>query len=418
MLNMPPKLPLPDGNAFISIQNNTYITPRPEPQIPKSYVGQCMQAPLKKGEDYTLSFYAGRFKSWDNLTGKIFPFTVALFGNADCNAVPFGKAYASGNGCPANYSGWVFLGKTTVYSSGSWVQTKIRFTPSEDINIIEVGPDCSVLPPINDLTDSTTFLDYHIYYLDDMYLLPTKDFPFQYIHTQTGVACNGLPELQAPVFTNAVYQWYKDSVAIYGATGDTYNVTDTSGINYYNVLITTPGKCITSEPFLVTASRLNQIKIPADTVLCVNDTILLSPALPGITYIINGLTNSEVKINAIGDYTIVATDVYGCQKIFNTNITQQNCADCTIYVPSAFTPNGDGLNDVFKPKLNCLSYEFHCTIFNRWGEKIFETNDINKGWDGNYSGSKLSAGSYVYYINYKTSTGINKSARGVVVLIF
>jgi gliding motility-associated-like protein len=104
--------------------------------------------------------------------------------------------------------------------------------------------------------------------------------------------------------------------------------------------------------------------------------------------------------------------------MFNTNITQQNCADCAIYVPTAFTPNGDGLNDVFKPKLNCLSYEFHCTIFNRWGQKIFETNDINKGWDGNYSGNKLPPGSYVYYISYKTSTGINKSARGMVVLIF
>jgi hypothetical protein len=147
------------ANAFISIQNNTYITPIPEPQIPKSYVGQCLPSSLKKGINYTLSFYAGRFRAWDNLTGKdLSLLPVALFGNADCNAVPFGKKYALGNGCPANYSGWMLLGETTMYSSGAWVQGKINFTVPYDINVIEIGPDCGVLPPINDQTDSTTFM--------------------------------------------------------------------------------------------------------------------------------------------------------------------------------------------------------------------------------------------------------------------
>ena len=237
MYNMPPKLPLPDGNGFISIQNNTYIDPIPESQIPKTYVGQCLQQPLAKSESYTLSFYAGRFKSWDNLTGKLFPFTVAVFGNKDCNAVPFGKVYASGNGCPANYSGWIFLGETTIHSIDDWVQSKITFIAPDDINVIEVGPDCSVLSPINDLTDSTTFLDYHLYYLDDLHLLPTEDFNFKYIQSQTTGNCNGFPVLQAPVYTNASYQWYKDSIAVIGAISSTYSVTDTTGISYYNVRI-------------------------------------------------------------------------------------------------------------------------------------------------------------------------------------
>src|SRR5207253_7873998 len=68
-LHMRPALPLPDGGAFISIMNTAYLHAIPENEMTKSYVGQCLQAPLKKGEAYTLSFSAGRFKSWDNLTG-------------------------------------------------------------------------------------------------------------------------------------------------------------------------------------------------------------------------------------------------------------------------------------------------------------------------------------------------------------
>jgi len=174
MLHMPPKMPLPDGKGFISLLNSAYIDPIPENQMQKTYVSQCLQAALKTGEQYTLIFYAGRFRSWDNLTGKIFPFTVAIFGNVNCNAIPFGKPNVLGNGCPADYPGWVLLGKTVVESYGEWVQSKINFTAPDQINVIAIGPDCSILPPIADLTDSTTFLDYHIYYLDDLHLLPTS----------------------------------------------------------------------------------------------------------------------------------------------------------------------------------------------------------------------------------------------------
>ena len=417
MLNMPPSLPLPEGNAFISILNSAYLDNRPEKEMTKSYVGQCLQNPLIKGESYTMSFYAGRFRSWDNLTGKIFPFTVAVFGNADCNAVPFGKINAFGNGCPSNYAGWVLLGETTMYCNGQWVEGKVNLTIPYDIHVIETGVDCSILSPIIDLTDSTTFLDYHVYYLDDLHLLPTKDFPFQYIHSQIETGCNGLPVLEAPIIAGGSYQWYKDSVAIKGATATTYHVLDTTGKSYYNVLITTNDKCVTTEPFPVTASKLSDIHIPADTILCMNDTMLLAPAFEGITYDINGETSSAVMINKEGLYNITATDAYGCQKIFRTNVTVQNCSNCDAYIPSAFTPNGDGINDLFKLKLNCLLSEFHFRIFNRWGKEIFESRDVNKGWDGTFSGIKLPPGAYVYFIDYKTSTGVAKTAKGMIVLI-
>jgi len=416
MLRMPPVLPLPQGTGFVSVYNSAYITPIPENQMMKGYVTQCLQAPLTKGTDYTLSFYAGRFRSWDNFTGKIFPFNVAVFGNSDCNAVPFGRKYVTGNGCPANYAGWTLLGETTIYSNGQWVQGKVHLTIPSAIQVIAIGPDCSILPPVNDLTDSTTFLDYYLYYLDDLHLLPTKDFPFEYIHVQTGNSCNSLPLLEAPVTANATYQWYKDSIAIKGATSATYQVTDTNA-HYYNALITTNNQCITSEPLLIAKSKLDKIKIPPDTALCGSDTLQLAPALEGIQYSINGVGSQEVSIAKEGNYTITATDVNGCQKVFNTLIIKQNCTDCDAYVPNAFTPNGDGLNDIFKAKPACFTSAFNCRIFNRWGEQLFTSTNINHAWDGTYKGKKMAQGSYVYIIHYKTASGINKIIKGIVVLM-
>jgi gliding motility-associated-like protein len=332
--------------------------------------------------------------------------------------VPFGKLNVFGNGCPANYPGWVLLGKTDVNSAGQWVQSEITFTVPSDINVIELGTDCSILPPIIDLTDSTTFLDYHLYYLDDLHLLPTKDFPFEYIHAQTGSACNGngVPVLEAPVVANASYQWYRDSIAINGATGATYQPGDTSRV-YYNALISTSGKCVITEPFLAIPGALNKIHMPTDTVLCSNSVLVVAPGLDGITYEINGTSSNGVTINQQGSYNITATDSYGCQRTFHVNVVEQKCEDCAPHVPNAFTPNGDGHNDIFKPKLFCTISEFDLQIFNRWGQKVFESQNSANGWDGTYLGSKMMTGVYVYVMKYRTTSHLSKTSTGTVALI-
>ncbi len=83
------------------------------------------------------------------------------------------------------------------------------------------------------------------------------------------------------------------------------------------------------------------------------------------------------------------------------------------WLPNAFSPNGDGLNDEFKPveRYDYLQ-SYHISIYNRWGQMIFETNDINEGWDGNYKGQPAPNGTYIYKIVYKTySTGEETQTR-------
>jgi gliding motility-associated-like protein len=67
-------------------------------------------------------------------------------------------------------------------------------------------------------------------------------------------------------------------------------------------------------------------------------------------------------------------------------------------IPNAFTPNGDGLNDVFRPLLDFIPKEYYLIIYNRWGTTIFESTDYTVGWDGKVSGSPAEPGVYIYSV--------------------
>lgn len=419
MLFIPPSLPLPDGEAFVSIRQ--YIPKKPglvETDIAKTYIGQCLQTSLNPGEQYTLSFSAGRFKSYDDrdYKYKTVPFTVAVFGHRDCNAVPFGKRGAKSNGCPTNYDGWTLLGKTQVYSKGRWVQNRIDFTVPSAINVIEIGLDCSIVTPDFDLPDTTTFSDFYTYYLDDVHLLATKDFHFAYIQGSIGNTCQVDSILTAPNMANASYQWYKDSIAITGATKNTYHLQDNNRTGNYNVRISNADTCFISEPLAVGLSKLSSLSIPKDTSFCVNDSLILAPSLNGVTYTSNGRSSSFVTITRGGTYNIVATDAKGCTKTFNVAVSAEDCTGIDLFMPNAFTPNGDGKNDLFRiprqMKMNVKEF----SVFNRLGNKVFSTTSRGTGWDGMFHGVASPAGTYVYLIK-GTVNNRNKQIKGTVLLI-
>ena len=92
-----------------------------------------------------------------------------------------------------------------------------------------------------------------------------------------------------------------------------------------------------------------------------------------------------------------------------------------IHIPSAFTPNNDGLNDVFKVVTSDLTVTFHMDIFDRHGQLLFETDDPEQGWDGKVKGVPAPADIYVYKIRYRgkgtVSPGIEKIEAGTLVLV-
>jgi trimeric autotransporter adhesin len=83
-----------------------------------------------------------------------------------------------------------------------------------------------------------------------------------------------------------------------------------------------------------------------------------------------------------------------------------------------FTPNGDGVNDVFKPISGFISNEYKFMVFNRWGEKVFETENTEAGWDGGLGNNLPSPdGVYLYRIFLKTKDGAEIDKRGTVIIM-
>ena len=85
-----------------------------------------------------------------------------------------------------------------------------------------------------------------------------------------------------------------------------------------------------------------------------------------------------------------------------------NISNSLLEMPNAFSPNGDGINDIYKAKSNYKSIvEFKAIILNRWGQKIYEWTDLNGGWDGTWHGSKVKAGVYFVIVKAKGADGRN-----------
>lgn len=155
-----------------------------------------------------------------------------------------------------------------------------------------------------------------------------------------------------------------------------------------------------------------------DTGICESMTIVLHPVIQnpqGVNYLwSNGVTSSSLSITQTGTYGLTATNYCG-SKYDDIVISK---GTCKIYVPSAFTPNNDGLNDIFRARFGENVTDFKMQVYDRWGEIIFETNDIRKGWDGSIKGLKQSNGVYVWMIKYKTVTDPKEQLmKGTVMLI-
>jgi len=136
------------------------------------------------------------------------------------------------------------------------------------------------------------------------------------------------------------------------------------------------------------------------------------------------LQNPTNTYSTPGNYDVwlYVEDNFGCRDSTTQNILVNNVF--TIHIPNSFSPNGDGINDVFKPigiRIDVENYLMQ--IFDRWGKKIFETTDLNKGWDGSVNGKSIADkdimnATFVYYIYVvEEGTDADHEYRGGVNLI-
>ena len=203
---------------------------------------------------------------------------------------------------------------------------------------------------------------------------------------------------------NATYLWQDNS------TSSNYTV---SLEGEYFVEITVDG-CSNTDTINVIYSSLPQAVISGDYDICDGDlaniNIIAAGSYPFEISYTNGTDtnmvygNDSIIIEAIqsGIYEITnVVDEFGCIGSYS-GTAEVNIIPCSlsVYVPNAFTPNVDAYNQVFMPSIydidNVVNYNM--TIFNRWGEIIFETNEIGRYWDGRFNNTDVQQGLYVYII--------------------
>jgi gliding motility-associated-like protein len=169
--------------------------------------------------------------------------------------------------------------------------------------------------------------------------------------------------------------------------GNTSQTISVNSLGTYAVLVTDNNGCKgTDTSFIKKFLPLPANFLPADSAICNYGTVQLSATGLFNSYIWNNSsTASAISISQPGLYWLQATDKNNCTGKDSVLIFPKECLK-GLYVPSAFTPNNDGKNDLLKPFLlgNVKQYKFQ--IFNRWGQLVFETSDLTKGWNGNFSG--------------------------------
>ena len=418
--DFPPPLPFPDGDGIMGfrdgrIRNNGDVAP-----YWKEYAGACLLSPLLKDTSYRFQFDVGFVDSQKSPT-----IDISFFGTPDCNYLPFGVG-DNQFGCPSNSPDWKKLGEVTLSggSTGGWVNAVIEIVPTEDIYAIAIGPDCDpVASPIS-----------IYYFFDNLILADLASFDLQ---------INEVEHPCSPDFTLSVadnpdfqYQWYLSGIALQDEVSST--LTQNYGEGTYQVRILDSTSCRVSEtyeyiiPSFDTPTRiaicegefyefgdsiLTNSGLYVDTFQTQNNCdsiVFLELDVVGTAYdtleasILEGeiFEFNEQKYRDEGEYPLVFTSYLGCDSLVNLKLSHFN-----VFIPNAFSPNGDGINDVFHPFAPVGEIQsFEIKIFDRWGNFLYQGST-------EWNGSNLAPGVYVYLINIEFTYGATKMFSGDVTLM-
>jgi gliding motility-associated-like protein len=187
-----------------------------------------------------------------------------------------------------------------------------------------------------------------------------------------------------------IYNW---------STGEHTQTILASGTTTYSVVVANGG-CSAADS--VHVRTLGGIDLGPDKNLCDYLSIDISATnLDGATYLWStGDTTQTISVTEPGLYAVNVS--FGQCVLMDTLIVEGGYGSPALYVPNSFTPNKDALNDVFYAEGTDIT-TFHMRIFDRWGELIFESEDMYDGWDGFYKGTKVQNDVYVVVTDYTTT---------------
>lgn len=218
-----------------------------------------------------------------------------------------------------------------------------------------------------------------------------------------GIYCEGSPlTLHAQTLDNQSieYLWHgPDGTTHDGASWNFPSLAlHNSGI--YTLIATNSHSCDTVAELTVVVNPIPDVSLGHPDTTCITDPIWLEPGVWYTSYKWqDGSTGSSYLATQEGYYWVEVTDENGCANIASINLVP---CDIELLIPNAFTPNGDGLNDIFKPIMPQIMLEnYNMLIYNKWGQLLFESNEISVGWNGTFKGKPVQMDVYTYVITYE-----------------
>lgn len=232
-------------------------------------------------------------------------------------------------------------------------------------------------------------------------------------------------------FLNNTTEWMKIS-GTYMATGNEQymligkfkkNAPDTLHIEYYSP--SDPIPPIYSTYYFIDDVSVEEIRCDTlhrkyDTVIC-NQSIKLTSSMPGADYQwSNGTRQPNLEVTEPGIYWCKA--INECSLItdtfYITKSAMPSCNECLYYVPTAFSPDKNRLNDDFGLIASCPVNNYTMKIFNRWGNLVFESSHYLNRWNGRYNNIQSPTGVYFYYISFVTgNNNTKKMFKGDITLL-
>jgi gliding motility-associated-like protein len=176
-------------------------------------------------------------------------------------------------------------------------------------------------------------------------------------------------------------------------------------------------ECRNRDSILVNYRNPLEANLGNDTSICANENFVLVPELSDTGTILwqdSTVTNNYV-VSSAGRYSITVSNK--CSTVSDEILIDVIDCECKITIPNVFTPNNDFTNDILLIKSKCEFLSYSLKVFNRWGVKVFETNDSKIGFTGKRNGMDLSEGVYFYQLNYSNQLEKSINLQGSFTLL-
>ena len=370
----------PDNKIYMAMWNDTSLSVIDNPNIygtgcnfyyNKIYMGDAMTAPVQFGlPTFMQSYFDSTSNPYDfsrlgNCLDKTVKFTINRLSGIDSVKWDFGDGQQS-----------QILQPTHTYSNAGFY----------DVNLIVYKIDCSGL---NDTINRR------------IWIAGSVDF----LGADTSGCSPSAFEIGVDEIYGVNYLWN---------TGFNGSKINTSGFGTYWLEMEQSG-CKIRDSLNYTERPKPIVNLGPDTSICLYKSIILKTGNNITdTYLWStGETTPTISINKKGTYYVTVSEGL----CFGSDTVLVIPGDCEIFIPSAFTPNKDNLNETFGVITDVTVKYFSMQIFSKWGQVIFSTNDISQKWDGTFKGKNMPNGAYFWMMNYVSLKGKKVYEQGTVMLI-